>query len=452
MLNKPLPQNMEAEKQFLSMLFIKNDIVADIINYIKPNDFYKTSHMMIYEKIIQMYSNNIPIDVITFTNSISKEQLSSIGGITYLSEIQTTAMTTAQYKTYAHMIKKLSDQRNIIKNCMEAVATAFENNSDPKLIIDKLESSFVNMNEYSQEGTVNAGELMDSTINMIEENYKNGGQITGISTGYFPIDRATNGFVKGDLLIIAARPSMGKTALTMNMINNIDKKYTAMLFELEMSKEKLGVRMLAPKALKNSTQLARGQIKDEDFGIITAKAGEIANKNNFFLNCKSGLSLMEIRAEAKKIKIKHGLDIIFIDHIGKVRPDNLKASRNDQIGQITEGLKNMAKELDVCVVALSQLSREVEHRADKRPQLSDLRDSGNIEQDADEILFLYRDDYYAEREDRESKNPGIMEILVAKNRDGEVGMIELVYQTEYQIITEKIGMKYVGKVEKEVIQ
>lgn len=436
--NKPLPNDRIAEITLLSNIFNKNDIIVEVIGTLKPIDFYDKANEIIFNKMLELYTKNIPLDVITLSNNMDKELLKSIGGITYLSEITGYSPSTANYKSYIKLIKDLSDKRQIIISCQEALSEALENSTDTKQIIDKLETSFININkEEEQERTVNSSELMESTVMVIEEGYKRGGAIPGITTGYIPLDNATNGFNKEDLFVIAARPSMGKTALTLNVLSKLPKKYNAMLFELEMSKEKLGIRLLASKALRNSRDLARGKIKDKDFEVIMRKANEIATKDNIFINTKPNLSINEIRAEAKKIKIKHGLDVIFVDHIGKIKPDNLKSSRNDQIGQICNGLKAIAKELNVCVVVLSQLNRACEQRNNKRPMLSDLRDSGNVEQDADQIIFLYRDDYYAEREGRESSKPGILEILIAKNRDGEAGIIELYYNTEYQIITEK---------------
>lgn len=278
---------------------------------------------------------------------------------------------------------------------------------------------------------------MESTINMIEQGFKDGGKIRGVPTGFRKIDEAINGMMQGDLIIIAARPSMGKTAVVMNILNNLPTGTNGAIFEMEMSEEKLGVRMLAPKALLNSMDLGKGRVKADDFKTIMYKADEIANKNNVFINCKAGLSVSEIRAEAKKIKIQHGLKAVFIDHIGLVRPNDLRGTRNDQIGQISKDLKAMAKDLEVCVIALSQLSRACESRPDKHPMMNDLRDSGNIEQDADAILMLYRDDYYAERENRESATPNIMDILIAKSRDGEAGIVKLFYNTKYQLITDQ---------------
>ncbi|WP_139905643.1 replicative DNA helicase [Clostridium thermarum] len=436
MINQPLPNDIEAERALLSSIFQKNDVLVDIVSILKASDFYNTAHQIIFEKLVELYIKNIPIDLITFTNNLEKEKLQSIGGITYLSQVIDSTATTAHYKNHAKIIKNLSDKRQIIKGCREALEIALKKESDPKKIIDKLETEFIGLNDLEEEKTVNATELMEYTLNHIEKSYQRGGKAPGIPTGYALLDRALGGLVKGDLYIVAARPSMGKTALTMNIISHIPKQNNVMLFEMEMSKEKMGIRLLAPRTLLQAQALSRGELKDSEFDILTRKAAEIAGKNNIFLNCKAGLNLAEIRAEAKKIKLKHGLDVLFIDHIGKIRPDNPKAPRNDQVGQISEGLKNLAKDLDVCVVALSQLNRAVEARADKHPQLSDLRDSGNIEQDADIVMFLYRDDYYAERENRESRKPGILEIALGKQRDGEVGIIELSYNTKYQIITE----------------
>lgn len=435
-MDKSLPNNIEAEISLIAGIFINNDILIDTIGVIKPSDFYYKPHEIIYSKLIELYKRNIPIDLITFANSINKDLLASIGGLTYLSKVIGSQFSVSNYKAYIKVIKDLSNKRTIIQGCQEAIDNALNEEVETRNIITKLENKIPTLDEFEGNTTIDTAQLMNETINSIEEGFKNGGKIIGVTTGYAPIDKATNGLIKGDLLVIAARPSMGKTALIMNMLNRLPKENKAILFEMEMSEEKLGIRMLAPKVLLNPQNLSRGQIGDNDFESIIKKSNEISLKNNVFINCKSTLSISDIKSEAKKVKLQHGLDVIFIDHIGKIRPDNLRATRNDQIGQISEGLKNIAKDLNVCVVALSQLNRAVEQRSDKRPVLSDLRDSGNIEQDADEILLLYRDDYYAERENRKSKSPGVLEIMVAKNRDGEVGLIKLSYNTKYQFISE----------------
>lgn len=438
---KALPNNYKAEAAILSNIFIENDLAAEAIGILKPGDFYSTPNRMIYERLIDMYKENISIDIITFTNSMSKEVLESIGGFTYISNIIRSEATTVNFKEYIKIVKELSNRRELIKACQLALENAYDAKCDSKSTINQLEESFISMDVLEQKKTLNISQLMTKTLEEVEKNYNNGGNITGISTGYKPIDNATNGFIKGDLMVIAARPSMGKTALALNMLSRLPTKNKAALFELEMNEEKLGIRLLAAKTLLNAQALGRGKIQEQDFNLLVRKCSEFSMKGNLFINCKSSMTTEAIMSEAKKIKIQHGLDMVFIDHLGKIKPDNLKSTRNDQIGQISQDLKNIAKDLDVCVVALSQLNRAVETRTNKRPTLSDLRDSGALEQDADEVLMLYRDDYYAEREHRESKNPGILEIMVAKNRDGEIGLIELAYNLQYQIITEKSYQK-----------
>lgn len=429
------PSDVRAEQEVLSTIFSNNESIYEIIGYLSHKDFHSTQHQIIYKTMLDMQMKDIPIDVVTLSSSLGKDKVQSVGGITYLAQLSNSGLRTTNIKTYADIVKTLSQKREIIQSCSEALREIHE--TDPQVVIDKLENKFMSFtSDREEEKTISLPELMEMTLNNVEENYKSGGKINGIPTGYRKLDNAINGLVKKDLVLIAARPSMGKTALTMNIIGNIPKEYNVMLFELEMSAEKIGYRLTAQQALLNATELSRGKLKENDFGVIAKKASIMADKNNFYLNCKSSMSIAQIRAEAKKIKIKYGLDVIFVDHIGKIRPDNPKASRNDQIGQISEGLKALAKDLDVCVVALSQLNRECEKGADKHPMLSHLRDSGNLEQDADTIMFLYRDDYYAEREDRDSKSPGTIEVMVAKNRDGEVGKLELYFKPEYQLVTE----------------
>jgi len=436
-MDKPLPNNKAVEATLIADIFLSNDIMVDCIGTLKAEDFYYKPHEIIYSTLLGLYKKNIPLDLPIFINNIKKETLSSIGGITYLTEIVGSEVSTYNYKEYIKIINNLSIKREVIKACNEAMSMAYGEETDIRNVIDSLETKILNTSDIDEEKTANSEDLMIESINIIENGYKNGGQLLGTSTGFKALDNAINGFVKGDLVIIAARPSMGKTALSMEMLNKLDPDKKGAIFEMEMTKGKLGIRMLAPRTYINPQNLSKGLIKDTDFKVILKEAGEIAFKNNIFINCRTRLSVAEIGAEAKKIKIRNGLDIVFIDHIGKVRPDNPKATKNDQIGQISDGLKNMAMDLDICCVVLSQLNRDVEKRPDKHPVMSDLRDSGCIEQDADEILMLYRDDYYAESEGRQSKNPGVLEILVAKNRDGFRGALKLYYNTNYQIISEQ---------------
>jgi len=436
------------------MLFIKNDLIAELVTQLKSQDFYNNQHQVIFSKMVEMYSKDIPITIQTLINSLNKDILQGIGGMTYIAEVGTAAVTIQNFMYLLKVIKELSHKRNIIKGCMNAIDEAFTGDIESINIVDELETNFITMNNIKDgESTINAAELMELTLNSIEEGFNNGGKLKGITTGYNNLDNALGGLVKQDLILIAARPSMGKTALIINIIDNIPNNKKVLFHELEMSKEKIGIRLLASKTLKNPRELSDGTINPNDFGLITDKCNEVSDKDNLFLNCKAGITIGEIRAEAKKIKLKYGLDILIVDHLGKIKPDNLKLSRNDQIGQISEGLKNIGKELDITVIALSQLSRQCEMRPDHHPQISDLRDSGNLEQDADIIMFLYRDDYYAEREsDRERKKPNKLEIMIAKSRDGEVGMLELDYITSIQKITEPLGYHPAGGFDSKIFE
>lgn len=436
-MNRELPNDRAAEIALLGDMFLENNIAADIIGRLEPGDFYYKPHEIIFSKFMELYKKDISVDIIVFANNIGKEILQSIGGITYLSQIIGSEMTTANYKEYAKIIRKLSIKRKLIRACQNVLCKAYSEDTDVKSIVDFLGSNILSVDTARQNSTLDSAEFMENTVKKIEEGYNNGGRIQGVSTGFDSIDKTTNGFMRGDLMVIAGRPSMGKTALMLNMIDRIDPENKALLFELEMSSQKLGVRMLAERTMINSRDLSMGNVKESDFDVIVKKAGEISLKDNIYVNYDSWLSVGEIKLEAKKIKIHHGLDVIFIDHIGKIRPDNVRAARNDQIGQISQGLKDLAKDLNVCVVVLSQMNRAVEGRMDKHPVMSDLRDSGNLEQDADEILMLYRDDYYAELENRESLSKGIIQIFISKNRDGETGLITLDYNAGCQLIEEQ---------------
>lgn len=431
---KPLPNNLQAESDLIGNLVIDNKKIIDVISMLTPEDFYNGVNQIIYKAICDMYKNDTPIDITTLAAHLGEEGLRSIGGITKLSELVGSTLS-GNVKTYAEIIKKLSIQREIIKSCSNAIEAAYSE-QDPDEILSTLESKFVKTT-VNKEKTYSIEEVLTDTVLSIENNYQNGGKIAGISTGYRKIDNAINGLVKGDLLIVAARPSMGKTAFILNIAKNVDRKNKVAIFEMEMSKEKIGARLLACKAGINATDLPRGKINANDFTKLVSVSNHYVAKDNIYINTDSSLSIYDIKTECKRLKLKYGLDIVIVDHLGYIKPTNPKMQRVQQVGEITKIAKAIAKELDVSVVLLSQLSRAVEQRQDKHPQLSDLRDSGNIEEDADTVLFLYRDDYYAEREKREKKAPDTIEVGIGKNRDGEVGWLTLKFLKEYQLITEE---------------
>lgn len=432
---KKLPSNLQVEEDLVGYLIKDSKRIIDVIDILKPSDFYGVLSRTLYESICKMYKKDIPIDLTTVLENIGVEKIKSIGGITKVSQIVSQAFGS-NVQAYAKIIKKLSTKRQIIISCTKAIEEAYTEQQEPIGIINKLESSFIDTG-IDKEGTYTIGEVLLDTVNTVEANFRNGGKITGVSTGYKKLDNAINGLVKKDLIILAARPSMGKTAMMLNIAKNIDRQNKVAIFELEMSKEKLGNRLLSAKTAIDSKNLSRGKIKEGDFERILAASSNYEAKNNIFINTNSSMSILDIKTECKRLKLKYGLDVIFIDHLGYLKPITPNAPRVQQVGDITKQAKAIAKELDVCVVLLSQLSRAVEQRQDKHPQLSDLRDSGNIEEDTDTVLFLYRDDYYAEREQRESQKPGVVQVAVAKNRDGEAGWLDLNFLGEYQLIVEE---------------
>ena len=419
---------MNFEEILLSDMFMDNDIIAECSGSLPESAFTNKANAMIYKTLRQMYSRDIEIDPVTVANTIGDKGLQAIGGVSYLTKVMRASPGAKGWKHHLKIVKENAEKLALDRGCKEALKE-LEKGDDIKSIIDKLQNSII-QSETEADKVISMGSLMEMTLDAIDEGIKNGGKIKGITTGYRIIDNATGGFNKGDLMIIAARPSMGKTAFILNMMNRIPKGYNALLFELEMSEEKLGSRLLASETGINPKKISRGQLDERKMDVILPTMDRMSNKDNLYFDCRAGLTLGEVRAKAKKIKIKYGLDVIFIDHIGKIKPDNPRSSRNDQIGQISNDLKNMAKDLEVCVVALSQLNRGVEQRTERQPMMSDLRDSGNIEQDADQIMMLYRDDYYEDERQAESQ----LEVFITKNRDGEVGKLALHYDLDTQRI------------------
>lgn len=423
-----LPHNLEAEINILGSILIENDIINDISEILISEDFYSKPNKILYSKMLDMHYKNIAIDTVTLSNTLGTENLKAIGGISYITEIASSVITISNFKSYADIVKDKAKRRKVIQVCHEALEEAKE--KDIKSIAVKLEDALLEINSTKKEEIFTDEELMNDTLAVIQKNYENGGEIPGMKTGLKSLDKATNGLKRGELIVIAGRPSMGKTCLALNIGSNMGKKVG--LFELEMGKEDLGMRRLAAKTLINGYKLQQGKMNDKEWERLSTRANEMAYKNNVFTDTSSCLTMLEIKSKCKKIKIKYGLDVVIIDHIGLIEPSNKNESKNNQISEITRQAKIIAKDLDVAVICLSQLSRAPETRTDKRPILSDLRDSGSIEQDADLIMFVYRDEYY----DNETEDKGIMEVIIGKQRNGKTGTLRYAYKPEYQLIAE----------------
>ena len=425
---KALPQNLESERELLGNLIIDNNSIMECIQKLSPTDFYTESNKKIYEAMVDLFKTNSEIDIVSIASKLG-DTLKFIGGITYISSLYSSAMGRGS-KTHINIIKNCSIRRNIIKQSMLMQEQAFEGNN-PKDIINDFTNSMLNVGD---DGTKiqTAAEVMEKTLNFVEVNYKRGGGIIGMNCGLSTIDNATDGFIKKDVVVIAARPSMGKTLFATTIADGLSKKNKVAIFELEMSDESLGVRMLASKSLINGVKLRRGDVTEKEWTNITNSASNLATRQ-LWIDTNPVQTIYDIKAKAKRLKVQTGLDCIIIDHIGLLEETGKNiGNRNATISEITRQAKIMAKELDICVILLSQLNRGVEQRADKRPLLSDLRESGSVEQDADLVMFLYRDEYY----DAETQDKNILEINIAKQRNGKCGTLKEYCNLGMQIITD----------------
>lgn len=419
------PHNLEVEQSILSSILFNQDVIGDVMGIIKPSDFYDEKHKIIFDAMIKMYQDDISIDLMTVSEFL-KAKLSDVGGITYITQLFNSAVPV-NIKEYALIAKENSNRREIAKIGMKLYAEAFDNTHNSKEILTAAEDKLISISGGKISEPVTIYNALTGALDQIEKNYKNGGRITGISTGFTKIDNKINGLNRGDFIIIAARPSMGKTALAVNIGTHVSKTHNVLLFSLETVKEKLINRILSSEAVIRHEKIRKGDLEDNDFLKLTKAAGKISTRK-LIIDDNSGITVSEIKAKAKKTKMKMGLDLIVIDYLGIIESSDKYENRQLELSKMSRQLKNMAKELDTTVIALSQLNRNPELRQDKRPQLSDLRESGGIEQDADIVMFLYRDDYYHSDSDKK----GIAECIIAKNRDGEVGTVELGWLGEYQ--------------------
>ncbi|HCU2820516.1 TPA: replicative DNA helicase [Clostridioides difficile] len=431
------PHSVESEQSILGSILLDKDAIITVTETIKPDDFYKEAHKIIYECMITLSNKGEPIDLITLTEELRKQgHLNDIGGISYITSLSTIVPTTSNVKYYADIVKEKSVLRKLIKASNEIINLGY---SGATKIEDVLEQAEKSIFDISQEKTSDDFKsinlvLMDA-YDMIEKLYTNKSDVTGITTGFKDLNKKINGLQRTDLILIAARPAMGKTAFSLNLVQNAALKGDASVavFSLEMSKEQLVQRMLSSQSSVELKKIKTGTLNDNDWPrIIDAMA--VLSGAKIHIDDTPGIKISELRSKCRKLKIEKGLDLVLIDYLQLMEGEGNNESRQQEISKISRSLKILAKELNCPVVALSQLSRAPEQRADHRPMLSDLRESGAIEQDADIVMFLYRDEYY--HADSESKNIG--EVIIAKNRHGETGSVELVWLGEVQRFGDKL--------------
>ena len=426
------PQSLEAEESILSAILVDNDTLLEVLEILSPKDFYRSAHQKIFAAISELFSKSEPVDLVTLSNILREhDRLEEIGGATYLANLVDTVPLAANAQHYAKIVYEKACLRRLIEKSNEITKRCFEDRGDVDNVIDFAESSIFEISENKiRPAFYPIGEIIESNIDALEERQGNRALVTGVATGFTKIDELTAGFQKSDLIIIAGRPGMGKTSLALNIAKHaaVGANIPVAIFSLEMSKEQLSLRMLSCDARIDSSRLRRGFISQDDWIKITDTAG-VLSQAPIFIDDSPSITALEIRAKSRRLKMEKDIGLIIIDYL-QLMKGRISAERRDlEISEISRSLKALAKELDLPVVALSQLNRKLEERSDKRPQLADLRESGALEQDADVVAFIYRDELY--NKDENNPNKGKAEIIVAKQRNGPTGFAILTFLDTY---------------------
>lgn len=424
------PYNLEAEQSVLGAMLLDKDALATAAEILKTQDFYRENHQEVYSVLLQLFDSAQPIDVITVSEQLkTKGVLEAVGGLEYLIEMVNQVPTVANTRVYAKIVEEKSVLRKLIKASNEIINTSYQAHDEVSAILDMAEKSIFDISQKRNlQGIVPMKDVLVEAFNKLEELYNSKGSVTGLPTGFIDLDHRTAGFQKSDLILIAARPAMGKTAFALNIgqYAAIRKKIPTAIFSLEMSSEQLVNRLMCSEAMVDNQKMKTGKLDDEDWKKVARVVGPLSEAP-IYIDDTPGLTATDIRAKARRLKMEKGLGLIIIDYLQLIEGGGRRESRQHEITDISRSLKILAKEIDVPVITLSQLSRAPEQRTDHRPILSDLRDSGAIEQDADMVLFLYRDDYY----DPESEKKNLAEVLIAKNRHGSTGTVDLLFMGEY---------------------
>ncbi len=429
------PQSIEAEQSLLGGLLLDSRRYDEVSSEIKAADFYNKNHSRIFTAIEQCLEANQPIDVVTVSEVLERnDELEQVGGLSYIGSLANNTPSTANILSYSRIIRERSILRRLIDASTDIASSAYHpEGRKPREVLDYAEQLVFSISESddkARDGFEPMNALVARSLDRIEELDKSGNAITGISTGFAKLDEKTSGLQKGDLIVVAGRPSMGKTSFCMNLAEYaaIEEEMTVAVFSMEMPGEQLSTRLISSLGRVNSTRLRTGQLKDDDWPRIT-NAVSLLSKAKIHVNDSAGLSAIEIRSHARRLaREEDGLDMVIIDYLQLMQgSDNNSENRATEISNMTRSLKMLAKELEVPVIILSQLNRSLESRPDKRPVMSDLRESGAIEQDADVIFFIYRDEVY----DEDSSDKGIAEIIIGKQRNGPIGRVKLAFIGEF---------------------
>ena len=430
-LGKVPPHDVEAEQAVLGSMLTDRDAVISAIEVLKEEDFYRTDNRLIYSAIMNLYNRAEPIDIITLKAELeSLGKFEQVGGMEYLATLPDKVPTTANATKYINIVEEKSTLRSLIKAANEIIDLGYDPTEDVDYVTESAEKKIFNlMQNKDKKSYTPIKDILVDSFTQLEELYNRKQHITGVPTGFTELDNRTAGFHGSDLILIAARPAMGKSAFALNIATNaaVRANVPVMIFSLEMSKEQMVNRILCSEAMVDSNKVRTGKLDEDDWTKLAGKIGQLAEAQ-IYIDDTPGISVTEIRAKCRKLKLEKGLGMVVIDYLQLVQGTNRRSgTREQEISEISRSLKILAKEIGVPVIALSQLSRAVEQRPDHRPMLSDLRESGSIEQDADIVMFLYRDDYY--NQDSEKKN--IAEVIIAKHRGGSTGTVELLWLGSY---------------------
>jgi replicative DNA helicase len=423
---RSLPHNLEAEQSVLGCMIIDKTSITRATEALKGEDFYRESHKVIFNCLVEMFMKDMPVDMITLIEQLrASDKLETAGGITYISEISNSVPSTAHLQSYMKIVDDKSMLRKLIRASNEIIENSYGRQDDVEKVVDLAQKKVFDIAQKRNSSDFESiSTVLERGFLEIERLFVNKGEVTGVPSGFKDLDEMTSGFQKGDMVLVAARPSMGKTTFALNLCENaaLRSGKSVVIFSLEMSKEQLAYKLLCSQASVDLLKLRTGNLEDRDWENIARAAGPLAGAK-IFIDDSAGVSVMEMRSKCRKIKIEHGIDFIMIDYLQLMSGSAGSDNRQQEVSEISRSIKALAKEMQCPVIALSQLSRAPEQRADHRPMLSDLRESGSIEQDADVVMFLYRDEYY----NKETEEKNVSECIIAKQRNGPVGTVKLAF-------------------------
>ena len=431
------PHSAEAEKSVLGAAMLSKDAIFDVMEVVKPADFYDENHKEIFQAMIDLNRKNAPVDALTVAEELKKRNsLEMVGGRAYIASLSSMTPTTSNAMEYGRIVAEKASVRRLIETADDIVTKGYDGTMDANQMLDYAESGIFEISQARQKGQYShIRDVLVENLAIIDRAEQMDGGLTGITTGFSKLDEMTSGMQKSDLIILAARPAMGKTAFALSLARNaaVKGKASVMIFSLEMAKEQLTQRLLSMESKVDLQTLKTGRLERRDWDDLNV-ALDILSNSNIHIDDTAGISIMEMKSKCRRLKAEAGLDLVIIDYLQLMNPEGKADSRTQEISVISRNLKLLARELDCPVLVLSQLSRAPEQRTDHRPMLSDLRESGSIEQDADIVIFLYRDEYY-NKEDTEK--PGECEVIVAKHRSGPTGSVDVAWIERYTQFKDK---------------